>query len=56
MMNPLPNDFSVTLFDHSALPFCIIKVELDEKAVRRIGPLCIAMTLWPNWKAPRRKT
>lgn len=32
MMNPLPNDFSVTLFDHSALPFCIIKVELDEKS------------------------
>lgn len=31
MMNPLLNEFSVTLFDHSNIPFCVIKVELDEK-------------------------
>ncbi len=29
MMNPLLSDFSVTLFDHSTIPFCVIQVELD---------------------------
>ena len=31
MMNPQLNDFSITLFDHSNIPFCLIRVELDGK-------------------------